>query len=319
MTLHISAAPLQQNNEREHVGGVRLLEPVGVAGYVQELSHIQLYQQEAIGFITLHRPERLNALDVIMAQDLYHVARQYAQDETIRVIVLQSTGKVFCSGADLKYIRATGEVYGTGTGSINAHHTKPYGRYGWPFEQIVGDIHRTICEFRRAPKPVIAAVDGAAAAGGLGLALSADLVVASARSTFEYAYFKTALTGAEGTTFFLPKLVGLRRALELALLNRRLTAAEAHTLGLISVVYETDGFAEHVRTLAQQLAEGPTHAYADAKRLMTDAIGAERLAEHLEHELAALTRAADSSDFAEGLTAFFEKRSPQFQGARERN
>ncbi len=314
MTLHISAGPLQQQNEQAQVGGVRLLEPVGVAGHVQEPSHIQLHQQEAIGFITLHRPERLNALDVIMAQDLYHAARQYAQDETIRVIVLQSTGKVFCSGADLKYIRARGEVDSNGAASSDPHHTKQHGGYGRFFEQIVGNIHRTIGEFRRAPKPVIAAVDGAAAAGGLGLALSADLVVASARSTFEYAYFKTALTGAEGTTFFLPKLVGLRRALELALLNRRLTAAEAHTLGLISVVYETDGFAEQVVNLAQQLAEGPTHSYAEAKRLMTDAIGADRLAEHLKHELDALTQAANGADFAEGLAAFFEKRTPQFRG-----
>lgn len=197
MTLHISAAPLPPQNEREHVGGVRLLEPVGVADHLQEPSQIQLHQQEAVRFITLVRPERFNALDVTTARDLHHAARQYAQEGAIRVIVLQSTGKVFCSGADLKYIRTEGEA-----------HAKQHGGYGRPFEQIVGNIHRTIGEFRRTPKPVIAAVDGVAAAGGLGLALSADLVVASARSTFEYAYFKTALTGTEGTTFFLPKLVG---------------------------------------------------------------------------------------------------------------
>lgn len=291
-----------------------LSERVIVAGNPPEQSHIRLAREGAIGFITLHRPERLNALDVTAAQDLYHAARQYAQDDTVRVIVLSGTGKVFCSGADLKYIRARGEGIGNSAASADSHHTKPQSGYGQLFEQIVGDIHRTISEFRRAPKPVIAAVDGAAAAGGLGIALSADLVVASTRSTFEYAYCKTALTGAEGTTFFLPKLVGLRRALELAFLNRRLTAAEAYTLGLVSIVYDTDGFEEQVVTLARQLAEGPTHSYAEAKRLMTDAIGADRLAEHLEHELVALTRAADGEDFAEGLTAFFEKRSPRFRG-----
>jgi len=309
---------LNTHTDLRHQGsGVQMLEKAIVAGHLSEHSSIRLSREGAVGCITLHRPERLNALDVTAAQDLYLAARQYAQDETIRVIVLQGTGKVFCSGADLKYIRARGEATGNGAAPADSHHAKLQGRYGRLFAQIVGNIHRTICEFRRAPKPVIAAVDGAAAAGGLGLALSADLVVASARSTFEYAYFKTALTGAEGTTFFLPKLVGLRRALELALLNRRLTAAEAQTLGLISVVYETEGFEEQVTTLAQQLAEGPTHSYAEAKRLMTNAIGAEHLAEHLAHELAALTRAADSSNFAEGLTAFFEKRPPRFPDALE--
>lgn len=267
-------------------------------------SSVRMTRDNAVGTITLDRCERLNALDVTTARELYHAARQYAQDETVRVILLQNTGKVFCSGADLKYIRAEGKP-----------QTNQHRGYGRLFEQIVGDIHRTIGEFRRAPKPVIAAVDGVAAAGGLGLALSADLVVASTRSTFEYAYFKTALTGAEGTTFFLPKLVGLRRALELALLNRRLTAAEAHTLGLISVVYDTDVFAEQVVNLAQQLAEGPTHSYAEAKRLMTTAVGADSLSAHLGHELEALTHAANGADFAEGLAAFFEKRTPRFRGS----
>jgi 2-(1,2-epoxy-1,2-dihydrophenyl)acetyl-CoA isomerase len=299
---------------RSQENGVQMMESAVEAGRPAEQASIRLAREGAIGFITLHRPERLNALDVITARDLYRAAQQYADDETIRVIVLQGPGKVFCSGADLKYIRATSGAEGNGAGSSASAQTKPRSGYGRLFEQIVGDIHRTICEFRRAAKPVIAAVDGAAAAGGLGLALSADLVVASTRSTFEYAYFKTALTGAEGTTFFLPKLVGLRRALELALLNRRLTATQAYELGLISVVYETEKFEEQVTALARQLAEGPTQSYAETKRLMTDAIGAERLAEHLRHELDALTRAADGADFAEGLIAFFAKRSPQFLG-----
>lgn len=261
---------------------------------------VQTAHDGAVGTITIDRRERFNALDLKGAAALYQAGLQYAQDPTIWVIVLRGTGTVFCSGADLKYIRTQAEA---GEQS-----------YGAGFRQIVGHFHDLIRTLQRAPKPVIAAVDGMVAAGGLGIALGCDLVIASARSTFEYAYFKTALTGAEGTTFFLPKLVGLRRALELAFLNRRLTAAEAYTLGLISVVYETDEFEVRVAALAQQLAEGPTHSYAEAKRLMTDAVGADRLAEHLEHELAALTRAADGEDFAEGLTAFFEKRPPRFRG-----
>lgn len=107
----------------------------------------------------------------------------------------------------------------------------------------------------------------------------------------------------------------MRRALELALLTRRLTAAEAQTLGLVSGVYNADGFVEQVCSLAQQLAEGPTHSYAEAKRLMTDAIGAGSLVEHLRRELDALTHVADGADFVKGVAAFFEKRIPRFCGS----
>ncbi len=131
---------------------------------------------------------------------------------------------VFCSGADLKYIRAGGEpaelAYLQGG-------RPPSAGYGAIFQQILEYIHSAISEIQRAPKPFLAAVDGIAAAGGFGLAMSCDLVFASERATFEWAYGKTGLTGAESSTFFLPRLLGLRRAMELAFLNPRLDAAKA--------------------------------------------------------------------------------------------
>jgi 2-(1,2-epoxy-1,2-dihydrophenyl)acetyl-CoA isomerase len=153
-----------------------------------------------------------------------------------------------------------------------------------------------------------------AAAGGLGLALCCDLVVASARSTFEYAYFKTALCGAESSTFFLPRLVGLRRAMDLALLNPRIDAAAAERIGLASAVFPDASFEADVAALARRLAEGPTRSYAAAKQLMNEAAGVDRLDYHLDRELEQLTRSADSEDFAEGIAAFFEKRPPRFRG-----
>ena len=141
-----------------------------------------------------------------------------------------------------------------------------------------------------------------------------DLVIASERSSFEYAYFKTALCGAESSTFFLPKLVGLRRAMDLALLNPRLTAKEAKDLGLVSLVFPDATYETELMAVARRLADGPTASYAAAKRLMNEAAGVDRLDFHLDREIEALVHSADSSDFKEGITAFFEKRPPKFEG-----
>ena len=212
------------------------------------MEHIRTGRDGGVGVITIARRERFNALDVMTARDLRHAARAMARDGAVRCVVLRGTGGVFCSGADLKYIRAAGGDEGLGPLHSDARRV-PCG-YGTIFKHILASLHGTIAEIRRAPKPCIAAVDGSAAAGGFGLAMCCDLVVASRRSTFEYAYFKTALTGAESTTFFLPKLIGTRRAADLALLGRRLTADDAQRWGLVSEVYDDDGFDGDVAVLA---------------------------------------------------------------------
>ena len=183
---------------------------------------------------------------------------------------------------------------------------------GTVFKQILEYIHSTISEIRRAPKPFVAAVDGIAAAGGFGLAMSCDLVVASERATFEWAYSKTGLTGAESSTFMLPRLIGLRRSLELLFLNPRLSAQQALEIGLITAVVPTITFAAQVRHLARQLAEGPTEALGIAKELLNQAAGMDRLDFHLDRELENLARIANGSNFAEGIDAFLTKRQAQF-------
>jgi 2-(1,2-epoxy-1,2-dihydrophenyl)acetyl-CoA isomerase len=219
---------------------------------------------------------------------------------------------VFSSGADLKYIRAGGDPASLGYLSPGAR-VVPRG-YGEVFKQILEYLHSTISELRRAPKPVIAAVDGIAAAGGLGMAMACDLVLASSRARFEWAYGKTALTGAESSTFFLPKLIGLRKALGLALLDSRLDAAAALELGLVTAVLPEVGFDAEVMAIARRLADGPTGSYAITKALMNEAAGVDRLDHHLDRELTNLARIADGEDFAAGIEAFFAKKPARFGG-----
>ena len=272
--------------------------------------HILTTIEGGVGTITIARPARFNSLDVRTAQDLRRAALALARDEHVRVVILRGVNGVFCSGADLKYIRAGGQEGDLGYLQPDAR-TVP-GGYGEVFKQILEYLHSTISEIRRAAKPFVAAVDGVAAAGGFGLAMSCDLVVASERSWFEWAYSRTGLTGAESSTFFLPRLIGLRRSLELVLLNPRLTAADAQRLGLVTQVYPDSEFDENVRVLADRLAAGPVRAYGIAKGLLNTAAGVDRLDYHLDQELESLSRIADGPEFKEGLDAFFEKRDARF-------
>jgi 2-(1,2-epoxy-1,2-dihydrophenyl)acetyl-CoA isomerase len=266
---------------------------------------------DGVGTITIDRPQRFNSLDVLTARDLRRAALAMARDERVRVVVLRGTAGVFCSGADLKYIRGGGQDEDLGYLQPSAREVP--GGYGEIFKQILEYLHSTISEIRRAPKPFVAAVDGIAAAGGFGLAMSCDLVVASDRSWFEWAYSRTGLTGAESSTFLLPRLIGLRRSLELVLLNPRLSAARAQSLGLVSEVYPDGEFDAATAALARRLAAGPVHAYGVAKGLLNMAAGVDRLDYHLDQELENLSRSADGAEFKEGLDAFFEKREPHFE------
>ena len=157
-------------------------------------------------------------------------------------------------------------------------------------------------------------MDGVAAAGGFGIAMACDLVLASDRASFEWAYSKTGLTGAESSTFFLPKLIGLRRAMEMVLMNPRIDPQRALRIGLINEVYPAALFEAETMAVMRRLADGPTAAYAVAKRLINEAAGVDRLDYHLDRELESLARIADSGDFAAGIDAFFSKQPARFNG-----
>jgi 2-(1,2-epoxy-1,2-dihydrophenyl)acetyl-CoA isomerase len=273
-------------------------------------SHIRVERDGAVGLITIDRTARFNSLDVTTARDLRRAGLQMARDEAVRAVILRGAGGAFCSGADLKYIASGGDeaelAYLT-----PAERAVPEG-YGERFKQILEYLHSTISEIRRAPKPFVAAVDGIAAAGGFGLAMSCDLVFVSPRASFEWAYGRTGLSGAESSTFLLPRLVGLRRAMELVLLNPRVGAHKAVELGLATAVLSADAFDADVLAATRIVADGPTPAFATAKALINQAAGIDRLDHHLSVELQHLIRSADSDVFKEGLRAFLEKRAAAF-------
>ena len=273
--------------------------------------HIHTRIDHGIAYLTIDRRERFNSLDVETARDLRHAGLSLARSDEVRVVVLEGANGVFCSGADLKYIRAGGRPEDLGYLSPTARETPE--STGACFKQILEYLHSTIAEIRRAAKPFVAAVDGIAAAGGFGLAMCCDLVYASERAVFEWAYSKTGLTGAESSTFMLPRLVGFHRAMELVLLNPRLTAVEAYEYGLVNNVFPTETFAPEVHAVARRLAASPVKALGIAKSLMSQAAGMDRLDVHLDRELDHLQRIADGAEFAEGLDSFFARRAPRFQ------
>lgn len=274
------------------------------------MTSIVTHTDGAVGVITIDRKERFNSLDVETARDLRKAGIGFARDAKIRAVVLRGAHGIFCSGADLKYIRAGGDD--GDLGYLTKGQPAAGEGYGHIFKQILEYIHSTISEIRRAPKPFIAAVDGPAAAGGFGLAMCCDVVLASDRAWFEWAYAKTGLTGAESSTFFLPRLVGLRRAMDMLFLNPRLDAAKACEWGLVSAVFPAASFDDEVMSVARQLASGPTEALGIAKDLMNQAAGMDRLDYHLDREIEQLARIADGGNFAEGIEAFFGKRTPVF-------
>jgi 2-(1,2-epoxy-1,2-dihydrophenyl)acetyl-CoA isomerase len=279
---------------------------------IGEMEHIRMERRGSVGIITMARPERFNALDVKMAKDLRKAALQLARANDVRCVIIAGEENVFCSGADLKYIRQKGNE--EDFSYLQPEERKLEPDYGLSFKEILEYLHSTISEIRRAPKPFIAAVRGIAAAGGFGIAMSCDLVLASEEASFEWAYPKTGLTGAESSTFFLPRLVGLRKAFELVFLNPRLSAHEALEAGLINKVFPSGKFDEEALNIAERLANGPTQAYAIVKRLMNEASGMDRLDLHLDKELKNLVQIAQGRDFCEGLDAFFSKRQPEFKG-----
>ena len=275
------------------------------------MKHIRVEREGAVGILTIARRERLNSLDVETAQDFRKAGLQLARDREVRAVVLRADGDVFCSGADLKYIRDGGNA--DELGYLQPDTRERDQGYGEIFKQILEYIHSTISEIRRAPKPFIASVNGPAAAGGFGIAMSCDLVVASERAWFEWAYFKTGLTGAESSTFFLPRLIGLRKAMEFVLLNPRLSAEEALAWGLINRVIPSASLDDEALELARELARAPTQSVGVAKGLLNRAAGMERLDVHLDAELTELARIADGKNFSEGLAAFFAKRPADFE------
>jgi 2-(1,2-epoxy-1,2-dihydrophenyl)acetyl-CoA isomerase len=255
------------------------------------MAEVETSRDGAVLTITLNRPDVLNAFDVRMHYALSG-ALEEAAGADVRAVVLTGAGRAFCVGQDLNEFReAAGDIE----------------------ERLRSTYHPNVLAIRRLEKPVIAAVNGAAAGAGLSFACACDLRIASDAAVFIPAFVNIGLVPDSGGTFFVTRLLGYARAFEWMCGGRRLTAAEAHEWGLVSEVVEADALAGRVAEVASGLAAMPTAAIGKTKRLLDRASGS-TLEEQLEREAELQAVATRSDDFHEGVTAFLEKRSPVFRG-----
>jgi 2-(1,2-epoxy-1,2-dihydrophenyl)acetyl-CoA isomerase len=269
--------------------------PAPTAGQ-RELRVVRYDVDQQVATIQLDRPDAGNAIDLHLVEDFYEAVFRAAADPAVRAVLLCGTGRSLSTGGDLAMLA------GLDAGELPRR-----------LRQMIDLYHLALDRLTRMDPPVVCAVRGAAAGGGLGLLHAADVVVAGDDSKFALGYAALGLASDGGNTWFLPRLVGLRRAQQLMLLNRRLTAAEALDWGLVTEVVPAAEVEDRARELAQQLAVGPTRAFGRMKRLLRDSWTA-GLAGQFSAETTQMSEAGASEDAAEGIAAFVGKRSPTFHG-----
>jgi 2-(1,2-epoxy-1,2-dihydrophenyl)acetyl-CoA isomerase len=256
-----------------------------------EYSTILFAVRDKVAHLTINRPESANSLNATLSAEMMDAVVRSEDDPEIRALVVSGTGRFFCAGADLKGFYSAGSELKT----------------------PVSIFHATISRLARADFPVVAAVNGAAAGAGMGLACASDLVIAAESARFTMAYTKIGLSPDGTTTYFLPRRIGLGRAMELVLLNRTLSAKEALDWGIANRVVADASLAEEAHAMAAQLAAGPTRAYGAAKRLMHSGF-TESLETQIEMELRSIASMARTQDAREAIAAFGAKRTPVFTG-----
>jgi len=255
------------------------------------MAEVETHREGAVLTITLNRPDVLNAFNSAMHKAL-GAALKEARDPEVRAVVLTGAGRGFCVGQDLTEFReAPGDIG----------------------DRLRSNYHPNVLAIRALEKPVIAAVNGAAAGAGLSFACACDIRIAADAATFVPAFISIGLVPDSGGTYFIARLLGPSRAFEWMTSGRRLSAAEAHAWGLVSEVVETDSLAGHVAELAAGLAAMPTRGIGMTKRLF-DRAGHSTLEEQLELEAQLQSAATQTGDFREGVAAFLEKRDPNFSG-----
>lgn len=251
---------------------------------------------DGVATITLNRPDFANAMNKAMMYDLFAVALECDNNPEIRAVVLTSTGKMFCAGGDLKEFAAQGDA-------MPAFIT-----------ELATILHAAITRLQRMDAPLVIAVNGIAAGAGLSLAAAGDIVIASDEAAFVCAYTAAGITPDGSSTYFLAKHVGLMRAKEFVLTNRRLSAEEAAGWGLITKVVPAEQLMSEARAMAAGFATGPTMAFGGAKRLLLNAF-ANTLETQLEDEAVSIGNLTRGHDGREGIEAFAARRKPEFKGS----
>ncbi len=252
--------------------------------------------RDQVAHLTFNRPAAHNAMDLQTAKELMHAAIRCDEDDDIRAVILTGTGdKAFCAGGDL-------------AGFAGAGDQAPL-----LIKEMTAYLHAGVSRLARMDAPVIAAVNGVAAGAGFSIACMADLAIAGESARFTMAYTRAGLTPDGSSTYFLTRLIGVRRALELTLTNRVLTAAEALSWGLVNQVVADDGLPAAAEDLARLLAAGPTRAFGGAKQLLYGGT-TESLESQMELEARRIAEAVRSPDGREGIAAFLAKRPAKFTG-----
>lgn len=259
---------------------------------------VLLERDGPVATLTLNRPEALNALDDAMVEALVALTAEVAADDAIRVLVLRGAGRHFMAGGDIRLFAQSLAMDGAARAQ--------------DFQRLADRIHAAIETLARMPQPVIGCVRGAAAGFGLSLMNACDLVFASEDAYFASAYLTLGVTPDGGGTYWLPRIVGARKAAEIMLLGERLSAQAALDLGLVNRVLPAAELDAAVAAGARRLAQGPAQAVRGAKRLLRQSGGA-TLSEQLRTEAQSFGACAGTDDFAEGVRAFLEKRPPRFR------
>jgi 2-(1,2-epoxy-1,2-dihydrophenyl)acetyl-CoA isomerase len=258
---------------------------------VTEYQTITFEQSGAITRITLNRPDAANGMNDAMTAELADAARRCDTDAT-KVVALTGAGRFFCAGGDLKSFASA----------------PSRGRY---IKGVADDLHRAISTFARMDAVLITAVNGVAAGAGFSLAIAGDLVLAAESASFTMAYTKVGLSPDGSSSYYLPRLVGVRRVQELMLTNRTLSASEAYQWGLVTQVVADAELTDAAARLADQLASGSRKSNAAVKTLLLSSVK-NSLEEQIEIEGRLIADCADSADGREGVDAFLAKRPPSF-------
>lgn len=255
---------------------------------------IELNIENSVAYIVLNRPEVFNSFNREMALELQSVLDACEANKAVRAIVLTGNGKAFCAGQDLKEVTNPDENPG--------------------FKNILEEHYNPIIRrIRSIEKPIIAAVNGVAAGAGANIALACDIVVANENASFIQAFSKIGLIPDSGGTFFLPRLIGFQRANALAMLGDKISADEAENMGMIYKSIAADNFTEETNSLAVKMAKMPTKALGLIKKSMNASL-TNNLEQQLTLESKYQIEASESADYNEGVTAFIEKRKPNFKG-----
>jgi 2-(1,2-epoxy-1,2-dihydrophenyl)acetyl-CoA isomerase len=252
-------------------------------------------QSGGVATITLNRPESGNAANLALAQGLLAAAMRVDQDPSVRCVVLTGAGRLFCAGGDLGVMKDAGDAVGAA------------------LSELAGTLHMAMSRLARMPKPLLSLINGPAAGAGVGLGLVGDVVIAARSAHFTMAYGAIGLSPDGAGSWLLPRLIGLRKAQEMIITNRRVGAEEAVEIGLITRAVDDTALADEGAKTAAQLAGAATRAISTARALLLDSYGAS-LEAHMEIEARGIAAAATGAEGREGVAAFMEKRKPDFAG-----